>query len=88
VGDGRSMYRILTERRNPERVKAMLRRLSFDYTVIDAQGSWMGHAEDSMVIELDGISRYEAKRVARLIKSMNDQSAVLLQVIPVSSLLI
>ncbi|MDP9049890.1 MAG: hypothetical protein M3O31_04080 [Acidobacteriota bacterium] len=73
---------------NTEQVKAILERLGFDYTVFDAQGSWHGQTENSMAIELDGISWDAVMNVAHLIKSMNNQDAVLIQTIPTTSLLI
>lgn len=82
------MFRILTERKNVDEVKAALGDLGFNYTVFDAQGSWNGQIENSMAIELDGVSWEVAANVARLIKSMNKQEAVLVQTIPSTSLLI
>ena len=82
------MYRILTERKNADQVKDALRDRGFDYTVIDAEGSWRGQIEDSMAIELDGVSWDVAANIARLIKTMNEQETVLIQTIPTTSQLI
>jgi hypothetical protein len=82
------MYRILTERKNADQVKTALGVLGFDYTVFDAQGSWHGQTENSMAIELDGISWEAVTQVACLIKALNNQQAVLIQTIPTTSLLI
>ncbi len=82
------MYRILTERKNPKKVKAVLRLLGLNYTLVDAEGSWQGQTESSIAIELDGITWRKALQVAQLIKTMNRQQAVLLQTIPTSSRLI
>lgn len=82
------MYRIFTERKNANAVKALLGRLGLDYTVYDCDGSWNGQTEKSMLIELDGVSADVAERAAHLIKQTNLQEAVLLQEIPARSKLI
>jgi hypothetical protein len=82
------MYRILTEEKNVEEVKATLTGLGLDFTLYRARGSWHGQEENSLAIELDNISRNLAESTARTIKSMNEQKAVLLQEIPVVSKLI
>ena len=82
------MYRILTERKNAEQVKAALGGFGLDYTVFDAEGSWNGQAENSMAIELDGVSWETITVVARLIKTINDQDAILIQRFPTTSHLI
>lgn len=82
------MYRILTEEKNVDQIKTTLNGLGLDFTLFNAQGSWKGMEENSLAIELDNIPRYRAENVARIIKSMNNQEAVLLQEIPVVSQLI
>ena len=82
------MYRILTEEKNVEQVKAALTGLGLDFTLYRARGSWHGQEENSLAIELDCIPRQRAEVAARIIKSMNEQNAVLLQEIPVTSTLI
>jgi hypothetical protein len=82
------MYRILTERKNVDRVKAALGHFGFDYTLFDAQGSWHGQIENSMAIEFDGVTWETVTNVAQLIKTMNKQDAVLIQTFPTTSLLI
>ena len=79
------MYRILTENKNVEQVKMALVRLGLDYTVYYGEGAWQGQPENSLMIELDNISRQLAEEAAILIKEMNRQRAVLLQEIPVVS---
>jgi hypothetical protein len=73
------MYRILTERKNVELVKRTLGVLGIDYTVYYGYGSWQGHAESSMAMELDNVSTDIARRAATTIKKINKQHAVLLQ---------
>ena len=82
------MYRILTEEKNVEQVKATLTSLGLDFTLYRARGSWHGQEENSLAIELENISRNLAESTARTIKSMNEQEAVLLQEFPVTSKLI
>ncbi|HEY5214951.1 MAG TPA: hypothetical protein VIJ38_18220 [Acidobacteriaceae bacterium] len=82
------MYRILTEEKNVEEVKAMLHGLGLDFTLYRARGSWHGQEENSLAIELDNISRRRAEDAARIIKSMNDQDAILLQEFSATSQLI
>jgi hypothetical protein len=79
------MYRILTEEKNVDQIKAALNGLGLDFTLFNAQGSWKGMEENSLAIELDNIPRRRAENAARIIKSMNNQEAVLLQEIPVKS---
>ena len=85
---GRSIFRILTEEINVDRLKATLVGLGLDFTLFHAQGCWHGRKENSLAIEFDDVSRHRAEEVARIIKSMNNQEAVLLQEIPVNSILI
>lgn len=82
------MYRILTEEKNVDQIKTALTGLGLDFTLYRANGSWQGHEENSLAIELDNISQNLAEHVARTIKSMNEQDTVLLQEIPVISKLI
>lgn len=82
------MFRILTEEKNVEQLKATLNGLGLDFTLYRARGSWRGQEENSLAIELDNITRSLAESTARTIKSMNEQEAVLLQEIPVVSTLI
>lgn len=82
------MYRILTENKNADGVRGLLRGLGLDYTIYFGNGSWHGQAENCMLIELDNSSRDVAEVAATLIKGLNDQEAALLQHIPVTSHLI
>ena len=82
------MFRILTEWKNVKQVKAKLTSLGLDFTTSLARGSWQGQEEDSLIIELDNITRERAEDAAKVIKKMNNQEAVLLQEIPVVSQLL
>jgi len=79
------VYRILTEAKNVEEVKRVLIRLGLDYTVLRAEGSYLGAQERSLVIELDNARRELVFTAAKQIKDLNTQDAVLVQEIPVVS---
>ena len=82
------MYRILTERKNLSLIKGALSGLGLDFTIYVTAGSWKGHHESSVTIELDNVTRKAARSAARMIQRMNKQDKVLLQEIPVRSQLI
>lgn len=77
------MFRIVTEDKNVEGIKAALAGLELDFTLFRGIGSWRGKEEPSLAVELDHISRKMAEKVALSIKTINDQEAVLLQEFPV-----
>jgi hypothetical protein len=79
------MYRIVTEDKNVDEIKAVLVGFDLDFTLFRGIGSWRGKEEQSVAVELDRISREKAEMVARAIKTMNDQEAVLLQEFPVKT---
>jgi hypothetical protein len=58
-----AMYRILTEQKKSDQVKAALGNLGFDYTVFNTQGSWYEQIANSMAIELYGASWGESLRM-------------------------
>jgi hypothetical protein len=70
------MYRILTEEKNIDQLKAMLIGLGLDFSVFSGHGTWQGQEENSLAIELSNIPRHRAEFVAKTIKSMNNQEAV------------
>ena len=82
------MFRILTEDKNVKQVKATLTGLGLDFTIYRARGSWQGQEENSLAIELDNIPRHRAEHAARVIKTLNNQEAVLLQEFPIVSQLL
>jgi len=83
------MIRILTEDINRSNIHGALASASVDaYTLIPCEGSWKGVREKSLIIELDGISRFRAICIARRIKDANKQEAVLIQEIHATSTLI
>jgi hypothetical protein len=76
------MYRIVTEEKNVEGIKAALAAFDLDFTLFRGIGSWRGKEERSVAVELDRVSRETVEDVARRIKAMNDQEAILLQEFP------
>jgi hypothetical protein len=79
------MYRIVTEEKNVEEIKAALVACHLDFTLFRGIGSWKGKEERSVAVELDQTTRAMAELVALKIKRMNNQEAVLLQEVPVKS---
>jgi hypothetical protein len=82
------MYRILTESKNVDLVKASLGDLGLDYTLYSlysGDGMWRGQQENSLIIELDNITKDLAEKAAKLIKRLNRQEKVSLQEIAVTS---
>jgi|HubBroStandDraft_1064217.scaffolds.fasta_scaffold226508_2 hypothetical protein len=79
------MFRIVTEDKNVEGIKAALVGLDLDFTLFRGVGTWRGTEEPSLAVELDRISRETAESVARKIKTMNNQEAVLLQEFPIKT---
>lgn len=73
------MFRIVTEDKNEEGIKAALLGLDLDFTLYRGVVSWKGREEHSLAVELDRISRQTAEAAALTIKAMNRQEAVLLQ---------
>src|ERR1035441_7638524 len=69
--EGKSMYRILTEEKNVDEVKAKLKGLGLDFTLFHALGSWHGKEENSLAIELDNVPRDSAEHAAMRIQSLN-----------------
>src|ERR1035437_3394145 len=66
--EGKSMYRILTEEKRVDLVKAVLIDSGLDFTLFSGRGTWHGQEENSLAIELSNIPRHRAEYVARIIK--------------------
>lgn len=77
------MFRIATERKNVGLVKELLCKRGLDFTILFGEGGWRGSTENSMIIELSGVSRTSVQAMALVIKRVNQQEAVLLQEFPV-----
>jgi hypothetical protein len=81
----KTVYRILTENKNIDLVKATLGRLAIDYTLYFGEGGWKGCPESSIIIELVDTNKETAESIARSIKAINDQEAIMLQELPIAS---
>jgi|GEM_PF-3400101 hypothetical protein len=73
------MYRLQTERKNVAGIQEILLKFGLDYTIQFCEGSFQLCREKSMTIELEGVSRWVARRVALAIKKLNGQESVLVQ---------
>jgi len=81
------LYRICTENKN---YPAILDRLDSQfpdgYTIINANGAWQGVREKSLIIEIVSDSpsiESDIGRLAYWLRKVNDQDAVMLQVIDI-----
>lgn len=78
-----TQFRIYTESTGGKRTRAIVEtgNLFDGFTVIDVEGYWKGAAEESIIIEImaEGTARNISKveTLARCIKRLNDQDAVL-----------
>lgn len=79
------MYRICTEDKNREQVQAILDEFVDGYALFPGVGSWKGQRELSLTIDLVDTSRDTAHAIARQIKELNAQEAVLVLEIPETS---
>ena len=83
------LYRILTENKQRREVEAVVSRHFDGFTTYTGTGHWRGGKERSLIIEIDAdaIKGDAVSAIAREIKLMNGQEAVLVQRMPVSSIL-
>lgn len=76
------LYRLYTENKNLESLKAMFDDFTMDFTFYVADGYYLGIPESSVIFEV--ISRMDLREnfryMARQIKTMNKQKSVLLTV--------
>ena len=85
------LYRILTEDKNKAQVMEIVSEFFDGYTVLSAVGVWNRQVEASMIIEIDSNGLHDGKSVeeiARRIKVLNKQEAVLIQRIKSRALLV
>ena len=85
------LYRILTEDKNKALVMEIVSEFFDGYTVLSAVGVWNRQVEASMIIEIDSNGLHDGKSVeeiARRIKALNKQEAVLIQRIKSRALLV
>jgi len=87
------LYRIITEKKNKEKIVKIVNQYFDGFTIIESIGYWQGQSENSLVIEIDSIGT-DYNQIARInniatqIKSENNQEAVLVQIIHCNSVLI
>ena len=83
-------YRILTEDVNREGLLRILGQRFQSYAVLTADGGWLGKPERSICIEIDGTEaeRSAVQDMAREIKKLNRQDAVLVTEEPIRAYLI
>ena len=80
------MIRILTEDKNRETIYRILGTYAVDsFTVTPAIGFWKGKEENSLAIDIVGISFETARVAAQAIKAHNNQQCVLVLDIPATS---
>lgn len=75
------MYRILTEDINRSAILGLLSEDKLSATVYPVTGLWHGKTENSIAIELASVPYQTVKGLARKIKKLNSQEAVLIQTI-------
>lgn len=77
------LYRIFTENENYGEIVDLIRRYFNDFTTLTAVGYWHGKSELSLIIEIcepDHIHvGYKIGELAKAIKELNNQDAVLVQ---------
>ena len=76
------LYRILTEDKNKEQVMEIVSSFFEGYTVFSALGVWKRQVEKSLIIEIDSQGLHDGKvveEIARRIKELNSQEAVMIQ---------
>lgn len=82
------LYRLYTEDKNREAIVKIVSQETDGFTLIPAIGYWKGQPENSLIIELDGLSAFDAGRIAEAIRQANNQQAVLVQEIVTESKLV
>ena len=79
------IIRLYTEDKNRETIKSVCDEFLRGYTLIPAQGVWRGVQEASLIIEVVdspmNFPRKACQKVARKIKRINKQEAVLITIV-------
>lgn len=79
------IIRLYTEDTNRDRIHAICQEHLVGYTLIPCEGIWKGAKEQSLVIEVIdsplNFPRKACQKVARAIKRVNKQEAVLLTIV-------
>ena len=83
------LYRVCTENKNyPDILDYLDQNFPDGYTVIHANGAWQGVREKSLVIEVVQKADTNIQHLIYWLKKHNEQKAVLVQVINISSWLL
>ena len=77
------LYRIITENINRQGIIQLTAEYTDGFTIIEAAGFWKGKPEKTLIIEIVGIGCSTANKIARGIKTLNNQESVLIQLIKV-----
>lgn len=74
------LYRIYTEDKNRDKIEKAANHMLGDYTLIQGMGYWKGSKENTIIIEQISRSDWAAPMtfLAKAIKELNHQEAVLL----------
>jgi hypothetical protein len=86
-----TLYRIYTEDVNRDEVRRIIDAHLSLYTLITAEGIWDGKTENSLIIEYisdDSFAYQLVVTVAKFIKKLNNQDAVLVTFTPIESELV
>ena len=83
------LYRIMTENKNKKEVINLCNKRFKGFTVYEAMGYWRGRPEKSLIVEIIAKKIIcKAEALARDIKKLNNQEAVLLETLRNNSWLI
>ena len=83
-----ALYRLITENKNRDGIEDILKVFFTGSTIYEATGFWKNTKEQSLIIEIDdgncrvGVLRdnyTEILRLAKVIKKLNNQDAVMVQ---------
>lgn len=74
------LYRILTENKNLAKIEKLINTYFEGYTLIKGKGYWKLQKENSLIIEIETSSDDDKiKELAKAIKKLNKQEAVMVQ---------
>ena len=78
---GNKTFRIYTENRDKDDIRLLVSKYYEGFTLYEGQGIWKGKAEPSLIIEVIGGAIGKIRKLAKEIKKVNKQEAVLIQAI-------
>ena len=75
-----ALYRLITENKNRDDIEDILKVFFTGSTIYEATGFWKNTKEQSLIIEIDGNGDYfDIVHLAKVIKKLNNQDAVMVQ---------